>query len=104
MRKENGFKLEEIKYVPYIPDKYEFKKYFDSMRKIDCEDGVSKNKRIRHTYTYKELSEITGAPEESIRKLINKTQPTSNRDLIISLCIVIFIFKHPMLSIISSHL
>lgn len=26
MRKENGFKLEEIKYVPYIPDKYEFKK------------------------------------------------------------------------------
>lgn len=36
MRKENGFKLEEIKYVPYIPDKYEFKKYFDSMRKIDC--------------------------------------------------------------------
>lgn len=89
MREENGFKLEEIKYVPYIPDKYEFKKYFDSMRKIDCEDGVSKNKRIRHTYTYKELSEITGAPEESIRKLINKTQPTSNRDLIISLCIAI---------------
>ena len=32
------------------------------------------------TYTYKELSKITGVPEESIRKLINKTQPTSNRE------------------------
>lgn len=89
MREENGFKPEEIEYVPYIPNKYEFKKYFDSMRKIDCEDGFSENKRIRHTYTYKELSKITGVPEESIRKLINKTQPTSNRDLIISLCIAI---------------
>lgn len=89
MIKENGFKLEEIELAPYIPDKYEFKKYFDSMRKINCKDVISKNKSIRHTYTYKDLSEITGAPEESIRKLINKTQPTSNRDLIISLCIAI---------------
>lgn len=89
MREKNEFKLEDIKYVPYIPNKYEFKKYFDSMRKINSEDGFSENKRIRHTYTYKELSKITGAPEESIRKLINKTQPTSNRDLIISLCIAI---------------
>ena len=38
----------------------EFKKYFDSMRKIDCEDGFSENKRIRHTYTYKELSKNHG--------------------------------------------
>lgn len=89
MIEQNGFKPEEIEYVPYIPNKYEFKEYFDSMRKIDCEDVFSKNKRIRHTYTYKELSNITGAPEESIRKLINKTQPTSNRDLIIALCIAI---------------
>lgn len=89
MREKNDFKLEEIKHTPYIPNKYDFKKYFDLMRTYDVKIDYDANKRIDHTYTYKELSEITGAPAESIRKLINKTQPTSNRDLIISLCFAI---------------
>ena len=61
MREENGFKPEEIEYVPYIPNKYEFKKYFDSMRKIDCEDGFSENKRIRPvSYTHLDVYKRQG--------------------------------------------
>jgi len=89
MRKINKFSLNNIEGIPYIPQKNEFKKYFDSLRKYDYKKTEDENPLIDFTYTNEILSSLTKIPKETLRKIINKTQPTANRDIIIALCIII---------------